>query len=114
MRLLADRVENSFGFFMLPILHCQDERMIGGKNAEIARRNFNVSNFIQTPLIEGAHARGFYLLASAAKTDIDVRSGPTSSSILSIASSSASRMRARLTRLLMVPTAHSQIAAASS
>jgi len=34
--------------------------------------------------------------------------------LLSIASNSARRVRARLTRLLIVPTAHSQIAAASS
>jgi hypothetical protein len=41
------------------------------------------------------------------------RSGPKSSA-LSIDINSAKRVRARLTRLLMVPIAHSQIAAASS
>jgi hypothetical protein len=54
-----------------------------------------------------------YLQLSAPRTELNVRLGLTSS-MLSIASSSASLIRARLTRLLMVPTAQSQIAAASS
>src|ERR1700685_3575805 len=53
------------------------------------------------------------LLPVPVRTAREARSGPKSS-MLSMDRRSARRVRARLTRLLMVPTAQPQIAAASS
>jgi len=54
-----------------------------------------------------------YATSSPLNTARVARSGPKSLT-LSMCSKFASRVRARLTRLLMVPTAHPHISAASS